>query len=71
MPTLAEVMILQSQLAQIQVIIASGLTRGSYEGKSTEFRTMTELYRIRDDLSRQLGLVAPVRRTVAAYNGGF
>ncbi len=71
MPTLAEVLILQSQMAQIQAIIASGLTRGSYEGKSTDFRSMTELYRIRDDLARQLGLTAPVRRTVVAYNGGF
>ena len=71
MPTAAQMLTLQTQLAQIQAIINSGLTRGSYDGKSTEFRTMTELYRIRDDIVLQLGQTQQVRRTVAAYNGGF
>ena len=57
MPTAAQTMIPQTQLAQIQAIINSGLTRGSYDGKSTEFRTMTELYRIHDDLLSQINTV--------------
>lgn len=71
MPDAATLLILQSQLSQIQTIINSGLTRGSYDGKSTEFRSMTELYRIRDDLLSQINTVQPIRRTVAAYYGGF
>ncbi len=71
MPTLAEILVLQSQYAQIQTIIASGLTRGSYDGKSTEFRSMAELYRIRDDIGTQLGIRPVGRRTVVAYSGGF
>lgn len=71
MPAAATALTLQKQLSQIQAIIASGVTRGSYDGKSTDFRSMTELYRIRDDLLSQINAAQPVRRTVAAYNGGF
>lgn len=63
---------LQQQLAQITAQIASGVNRASYEGKSTEFRSLEELYKIRDDLMGQLGMTGGrVRRTVAAYSSGF
>lgn len=62
---------LLTQLAAIQSKIASGVERASYDGKSADFRSLEELYKIRDDLQVQLGLTARVRRTAIAYNGGF
>ena len=62
---------LQADLLSIETAIASGVTRASYEGKSTEFRSLSEMRAIRDDLRRQLGLRLPGRRTVAAFRAGF
>ena len=63
---------LMQQLNQITVQIASGVSRASYEGKSSEFRSLEELYKIRDDLMAQLGVPrGRSRRTVAAYSSGF
>ncbi len=69
--TLQQQTTLQAQLAQVQAQIASGIERASYEGKSADFRSLEELYKIRDDLQAQLGLTNRVRRTVVAYSGGF
>jgi hypothetical protein len=62
---------IQGWLEAIQAAIMSGTNRVSYDGKAVEYRSISELYLVRDDLLRQLGLVAPVRRTVASYDGGF
>lgn len=67
-PTQAE---LALQLAGINTAIASGTTRVSYGDKSVEYRDLNELIRVRDMISRQLGVVVPARRSVAAFSGGF
>ncbi len=41
----------------IELAIASGTTRVSIDGVgSTEYRTLADLYRVRDDLRRDLGI---------------
>jgi hypothetical protein len=62
---------LRANLASIQAAIASGVTRASYDGKSTEFRSLADMRSIRDGILRQLGEYVPPRRTVAAYSGGY
>jgi hypothetical protein len=69
--TLQQQAALQAQLTDVQTKIASGVSRASYDGKSADFRSLEELYKIRDDLQVQLGLKARVRRTAISYNGGF
>ena len=63
--------LLTANLAAIEAAIASGVTRATYDGKSTEFRSLAEMRSIRDDLRRQLGEPVRTRRTVAAFSGGF
>lgn len=67
-PTQAELL---ARLAQINTILASGVSRASVEGKSTDFVDPSELRRQRDELMALLGLKVNVRRTVAGYSGGF
>lgn len=62
---------IRANLASIEAAIGSGVTRASYDGKSTEFRSLAEMRSIRDDLRRRLGERVKPRRTVAAYSGGF
>ncbi|WP_407529426.1 phage head-tail joining protein [Methylobacterium oryzisoli] len=62
---------LLAQLEQINSIIASGADSASYGDKSTNFRDLNELYRIRDGIMRQLGLTTRARRTVAGFRSGF
>ena len=68
---MATLLQLQSNLASIENAIASGVTRASYDGKSTEFRSLAEMRSIRDDLKRQLGEPVRSRRTVAVFSSGF
>lgn len=67
-PTTAE---LQRQLTGLNAAIASGTTRVSYDGKSVEYRSLAEMYRIRDGIMRQLGMPVAGRRSVASFSGGF
>jgi hypothetical protein len=62
---------LRARLEAIETAIFSGVTRVSYDGKSTEFRSLAEMRSVRDDIRRQLGEPVRARRTVASYNGGF
>jgi hypothetical protein len=62
---------IQANLASIEAAIASGVTRASYDGRSTEFRSLAEMRSIRDSLKRQLGIAVPTRRTVASFTSGF
>jgi hypothetical protein len=62
---------LLAQLKQINTVIASGLDSASYDNKTSNFRDLNELYRVRDGIMRQLGLATRVRRTVAGFRGGF
>lgn len=63
---------LSAQLVAIERSIASGALKVSYDGKSVEYRSITDLIMVRDDIKKALGLTPlPIRRTVAGYNGGF
>ena len=60
-----------AQLVAIEKAIASGVTRVSYDGKSTEFRSLSEMLKIRDQLRREAGLSVAPRRTVAGFRSGI
>ena len=45
----------QAQLDAIENAIAAGVTTVSYEGKSTNFRSLDEMLRVRDIIMRALG----------------
>lgn len=61
-----------ARLDAIELAISSGTTRVSIDGVgSTEYRSLADLYRVRDDLRRDLGITKPVRRTVATYRSGL
>ena len=70
MPTDQNVM-LQRQLQAINAAIAAGVTSVSYDGKSSQFRSLSEMRSVRDELMRQLGLNVKSRRTLAGFNAGF
>ncbi len=62
----------QARLDAIELAIASGTTRVSIDGVgSTEFRSLADLYRVRDELRRDLGLNVSRRRSVAAFRSGL
>lgn len=63
---------LLQRLEAIESAIASGANRVSYDGKSVDYLTLSEMRSVRDELRAQLGITqGRVRRTVAGYNGGF
>lgn len=63
---------LQARLDAIELSIASGTTRVSIDGVgSTDYRTLAELYRVRDDLKREIGIKPASRRTVASFRSGL
>jgi hypothetical protein len=63
---------LQAQLAAIEKSIASGVTRVTIDGVgSTEYRTLADLYRVRDQLRRDLGITNTPRRSVASFSSGL
>lgn len=69
MPTSTQILL---RLEAIELAIASGATKVSYDGKTVDFGSLSDLRSIRDELRAQLGLTAGrVRRTVATYRGGF
>ena len=62
----------QGQLDAVETAIASGVLRVSYEGKSSEFRSLDDLIRVRGLIRRALGLDANVSATViVAHDRGF
>jgi len=61
-----------THLDALENAIAAGVTRVSYDGKSTEYRTLDEMMRIRDILRRALGLAPSGSASVyAAHSRGF
>ncbi len=61
----------QAQLDAIENAIAAGVTTVSYEGKSTNFRSLDEMLRVRDIIMRALGLSPQRSATVlAAHDRG-
>jgi len=59
------------QLMSINAAIASGITRVSYDGKTTEYRSLDELIRIRDMLLGALGMTLPGPTVLAVHDRGF
>lgn len=68
---MADAPALQAQLTAIEAAIATGAMRVSYDGKSVEYRSLSEMRSVRDGLKRQLGLAVASRRTVAGYSNGI
>ena len=62
----------QAQLDSIEAGIAAGVTSVSYEGKTTSFRSLDEMLRVRDIIRRALGLSPQSSSTIlAAHDRGF
>ena len=49
------------QLVAVTEAIASGVTRVSYDGKSTEFRSLDDLLRLQEIMQNALGVQEPGR----------
>ncbi len=62
---------IRGRLDAIEAAIAAGVTSVSYEGKTSQFRSLEEMRSIRDELRRQVGEPTRVRRTVARFSNGF
>ena len=61
-----------TQLETLEKAISSGATRVSYDGKSVEYRSLSEMILLRDTMRRELGLDAGGgRRTVARFSSAF
>ena len=66
----------QAQLDAIENAIAAGVTTVSYEGKSSSFRSLDDMLRVRDILRRALGIIPQSSATVLVAHdrgtgGGF
>lgn len=62
-----------ARLAALEEAISSGLLRFTIEGKTQEYRSLTDMLRVRDMLRQEAGVSsaasAPLR-TVAAFRRG-
>lgn len=56
----------QSQLDAIERAIVSGSRRVKFEDREVEFKSTTELLRIRDLIQRELGITSDAGRTTRA-----
>jgi hypothetical protein len=65
----------QAQLDAIEGAIAAGVTSVSYEGKTSTFRSLDEMLRVRNIIMRALGLAPSASATVTVSHdrgyGGF
>ena len=67
---------LQAQLDAVNAAIASGVSTVDYpERGRVTYRSLSDLFAIRDDLARQIGgasgsPTSPSRRSVAAFSNG-
>lgn len=59
----------QSQLDALRASYAAGVTRVSYDGKSTEFRSLTEMRQIIDEISAAIEGVRRRRRFLTRTSG--
>lgn len=57
----------QAQLEAIRQAYASGVTRVTYEGKSTEYRSLAEMREIISGIEGELASQAGRRRPVAGF----
>lgn len=59
----------QAQLTAIRSAYAAGVTRVSYDGKSTEFRSLAEMKQIMDEMSADISGVRRRRRFLVKTTG--
>lgn len=60
------------QLANLENAIATGATRMQYQGRTTEFRSLDQMLRVRDVIRRALGLTPDASATIlAAHDRGY
>ena len=62
---------IQADLDALDTAIAAGVTSVNYDGKSTNFRSLDEMLRIRNILAIQLGQVRGSSTILAAHDRGF
>jgi hypothetical protein len=63
-----------TQLQAITTAIAAGVTRVSYDGKTSEFRSLDDMLRVAEIIQNYLGLQEPGRTTttvLCAHDRGF
>lgn len=61
----------QADLDALNDAIATGARRVSYNGQTVEYRSLSEMREVRDEMERQLGIVTTKRRSRAVFRGGF
>lgn len=61
----------QADLDALNDAIATGARRVSYNGQTVEYRDLSEMREVRDEMERQLGIVTTKRRSRAVFRGGF
>ena len=63
----------QADLEAVEKAIASGTMRVKYQDKEVEYRSLTDLERIKATISDALGLndEGPIPRVVGIYNSGL
>jgi hypothetical protein len=58
------------QLAGLEMAIAQGTTRVTFEGRTVEYRSLADMIRLRDLMRRDLGTAAPPSITYATFSRG-
>lgn len=62
----------QSDLDALEEAIASGAQTVAYEGKTVTYRSLDDMFRIRDDVRKALGISTGVNATLlVAHRRGF
>jgi len=61
----------QTDLDALNDAIATGARRVSYNGQTVEYRDLSEMREVRDEMERQLGIVTTKRRSRAVFRGGL
>jgi hypothetical protein len=59
-----------AQIEALRAALISGTTRVSYDGKSVEYRSLSELMIILERAEIDLGLRQPRRRTLGMFKSG-
>lgn len=67
MATLAE---MQERLAGLDRMLATGVLRATYQGRTTEFRSVEELERVRAGLLRDIAAASSARPVRVIYTPG-
>jgi len=58
----------QKQLDALEASIAAGVTSVSYEGKTSTFRSMTDMWDLRARMRRELGLTGQNATILTAFD---